>query len=485
MRHAISIITLIALHVSCTHAQETELQKIISRVESSLASNIIYGDTVQNFLLTDRMKETSIKGLSIAVIKDYKIHWAKGYGMADVQENRPVTTETRFQAASISKSINSMGQLKLVQQGKVDGEADINLYLKSWKFPYDSIAGNNKITLYQLLSHTAGLDIHGFPGYKRTDTLPAIEQILNGEKPANTKKVKSLFAAGTKYKYSGGGTTISQLLLKDVTGEAYATFMEREVLKPLGMTNSSYVQPPADTANLATGYYRNGQSVRGKYHVYPEQAAAGLWTTPTDLAKYIIECQLALAGKSGKVLNKDMMQKRMLPYIDSNAALGVFIEKRGNTKWFNHNGGNEAFLCTSYGSLEGGNGVVIMINGDNFSVVSELMNSVARVYNWEEFFKPQFRKKISPPADTLKAIAGNYKIMNDTITLKLHQDGLRLRHSREPDDWIVTCIFQDNQNFSVREIPNAAFRILYNAAGKVEALELKQGGGTMKLPRMD
>ncbi|MCU0389381.1 MAG: beta-lactamase family protein [Chitinophagaceae bacterium] len=460
------------------------LEKLIRQVENSLTPNIIYGDTIPNLNLQERMKATGIQGLSIAVIKDYKIHWAKGYGMADVAENRPVTNDTRFQAASISKSLNSMGQLKLVQQGKVDGEADINQSLKSWKFPYDSITGNKKVTLYQLLSHTAGLDIHGFPGYKRTDTLPTIVQILNGEKPANTKKVKSLFAAGTKFKYSGGGTTVSQLLLQDVTGEDYARFMEREVLKHLGMTNSSYMQPPKDTANLATGYYGNGQPVKAKYHVYPEQAAAGLWTTPTDLAKYIIECQWAIEGKSAKVLNRDMMQKRMTPYIDSNAALGVFIEKRGDIKWFNHNGGNEAFLCTSYGSLEGGHGVVIMINGENFSVISELLNSVARVYNWQGFFKPEFRKKVIPPADTLKAMVGNYKVFTDTITLKLCDEGLCIQQNGEPVNGYA-CIFSDNITFSMAEVPNAGFKVLFNEAGKVIALELKQAGMTMKLPRIE
>ena len=160
-----------------------------------------------------------------------------------------------------------------------------------------------------------------FPGYERTAAMTTLPQILNGEKPANTKKVHSLFAAGTKFEYSGGGTTISQQLLTDLTGRDYASFMDKEVLKPLGMQHSSYQQPPTNTARLATGYYEDGRPVKGKYHVYPEQAAAGLWTTPSDLALYIIECQLAFKGKSSKVLNKGMMQKRMVPYIDSNAAL--------------------------------------------------------------------------------------------------------------------------------------------------------------------
>ena len=461
-----------------------EVLQLIKQVENSLTPGIIFGDSIPATNLEARMQETHIMGLSIAVIKNYKIQWAKGYGWADVESKRRVDANTRFQAASISKSLNSMGQLKLVQQGKIDGEVDVNNFLKSWKFPYDSLSGSKKINLFQLLSHTAGLDIHGFPGYERTDTMPTLPQILNGEKPANTKKVHSLFTAGTKFQYSGGGTTISQQLLMDVTGQDYAAFMGKEVLKPLGMKHSSYQQPPTDTARLATGYYENGRPVKGKYHVYPEQAAAGLWTTPSDLALYIIECQLALVGKSKKVLNKEMMQQRMTPYIDSNAALGVFIEQKGVRKFFNHNGGNEAFLCNSYGSLTGGDGVVIMINGENFAVIGELTNSVARVYNWEGFYKPEFRKKISPPADTLAALVGNYLMNKDTITLKLCPEGLCIQQNKQPANGYA-CMFKNNQSFTIREVGNAAFTVLYNATGKVEALELKQGGMILRLPRME
>lgn len=482
----LSFVFLLAFSALTNFAQtySPEVLQLIKRVENSLAPNLIYGDTIPAVNIEARMKETHIMGLTIAVIKDYKVQWAKGYGWADVESKRMVNATTRFQAASISKSLNSMGQLKLVQEDKIDGEADINNYLKSWKFPYDSLTGTRKISLFQLLSHTAGLDIHGFPGYERSDPMPTIPQILNGEKPANTQRVRSLFAAGTKFKYSGGGTTITQQMLMDITGQDYASFMEKEVLKPLGMMHSSYRQPPTDTAELATGYYEDGKPVKGKYHVYPEQAAAGLWTTPSDLALYIIECQLALQGKSAKVLNQAMMQKRMTPYIDSNAALGVFIEQRGSQKFFNHNGGNEAFLCTSYGSLEGGDGVVIMINGENFAVIGELMNSVARVYNWEGFYKPQFRKKVTPPADTLAALVGNYQMNKDTITLKLCDEGLCIQQNKQPANGYA-CMFQDNHSFGVREVGNAAFTVLYNAAGKVEGLQLKQGGMTIKLPRIE
>ena len=460
------------------------VQAKINAVENSLTPVIIFGDSIPKLNIEKRMKETAIQGLSIAVIRNYKIEWAKGYGWADLEEKRKVTTDTRFQAASISKSINSMGVLKLVEMGKLDPEADINYYLTGWKFPYDSIAKNKKISVYNLLSHTAGLDIHGFPGYKKTDTLPTLQQILDGKRPANTKAVRSLFEPGTKFKYSGGGTTISQLILTNVTNSNYADWMQKNVLQPLGMTNSSYQQPSTATSNLATGYYGNEKPVTGKYHIYPEEAAAGFCATPTDLAKYIIECQLALEGRSKKVLSPEMMKKRLTPYIDSNAALGVFIERRNGQSYFNHNGGNEAFLCTSYGSMQGGNGVVIMINGENFAVIGELLNSVAIVYDWKGFYTPSFKKMVTVPRDTMQQYIGNFLLIKDTLTISFCGSDLCIQQNHQPATG-YQMFFSDNSNFSIREVPNAFFTVIRNAAGKVEALQLKQGGANMRLPKIE
>lgn len=479
----IILLLLLPLHLLAQPGLEDIAAKI-KRVENSLTPSLIFGDSLPNYNLEQRMKETMTKGLSIAVIRNYQIEWAKGYGWADEAEKRKVNTETRFQAASISKSLNSMGILKLVEQGKLDTAADINNYLKSWKFPYDSLSKNKRITILNLLSHTASLDIHGFPGYDRNDTIPSLLQVLDGERPANTKKVRSIGQPGKAFRYSGGGTTITQQMLIDITGSKYADWMQQNVLKPLGMKNSSYRQPPVDTSNLATGYYNDGKPVNGKYHVYPEMAAAGLWTTPTDLAKYIIDCQLTLRGKKGKVLSTPMMKTRMTPYIDKNAALGVFVEKKGDRNWFNHNGGNEAFLCTSWGSMEGGDGVVIMINGEDFSVVTELMNSVAREYNWTGFFNPEFRKVISIHRDTLATYTGNFKMGKDTISLILCGEQLCIQQNRQPATG-YKVYFSDRTHFSIREEASTTFTLLFNESGKLEALEAKDPRSKLKLPRIE
>lgn len=306
----------------------TEVEDRIARVENSLAGWLQTDDGV-TWSLTDRMKKYRVNGVSIAVIKDYKIEWAKGYGYADVSEERHVTEKTLFQAASISKSLNSLGVLRLVQEGKLDLNSDINKYLVTWRFPYDGKTGKNHITLKQLLSHTAGLTIHGFPGYEQGTRIPLLPQILDGKSPANTEAVRSYTEPGKEYNYSGGGTTVSQLIVMDVTKQPYADFMQKSVLDPLGMTSSSYIQPPSSQKKLllATGYKADGSEVKGKFHVYPEQAAAGLWTNPSDLCRYVIETQLAYKGESSKVISQELTRMRVTP-VKEDSGLGTFINSR-------------------------------------------------------------------------------------------------------------------------------------------------------------
>ncbi|MDR0229815.1 MAG: serine hydrolase [Flavobacteriaceae bacterium] len=347
--------------------------------------------------LKERMDFYEVNAVSIAVVKNYKIEWAKAYGFADVSEKRPVTTNTLFQAASISKSFNSLGVLKLVEAQKLNLDQDINTFLKTWKFPYDSISKGKKINIAQLLSHMAGLSVGGFGGYEKGQDLPTITQILDGAKPANSIAVRSVFEPALKFQYSGGGTTISQLIVEDVTGEKYADYMLKNVLQPIGMTQSSFNQPPSSAKQnlLATGYNGNVEVV-GKYHIYPEQAAAGLWTNPKDMAKYIIETQLSLQGKSNKILPKEMSIKRL----DNN--LGVFVQDYNGTKYFGHSGGNDGFVCFYIGSLEDGNGVVVMTNGRNIQLINEIVSNIANQNHWKNYPFEPIKESISL---TIKKVA--------------------------------------------------------------------------------
>jgi len=463
--------------VNKSYSKEVETK--ITQVENNLSGWVQIGDTPIKWTLAERMKFYHANGVSIAVIKDYKIEWAKGFGWADSAEERPVTTTTLFQAGSNSKSLNSVGVLKLAQEGKVDLYSDINNYLHSWKFPYDSLSKGKKITLANLLSHTAGLTVHGFPGYEKGDTLPTLIQVLNGQKPANTDAIRSMYEPSLKYEYSGGGTTISQLIVQDVTGQPYDKYMWENVLKPLGMTYSFYTQPPdADKQNLlATGYYNNGKAVKGKYHIYPEQAAAGLWTNPTDLSKYVIETQLALEGKSQKVLSKKMTELRLTPYKDSSAGLGVFIINKNGIKYFTHGGVDEGFVSQYVGSITGDYGVVVMTNTYNTALFNEIINSVAKIYNWKNFYSPVVKREIIVPDSLLQTYIGKYKIGNDTLLILSKTDGMYLDVGND-EKWKIhfadiTHFFVLEQNLDLHFVSDTTKKIIGFTLNKETAMKIE------------
>lgn len=410
------------LFAQANYAPET-LQKI-KEVEENIVGNIILNDERPN-TIAERMAKYKVKGMSIAVIHDYKIAWAKGYGWADEGEKRPVTAETLFEPGSISKTLNALGILKLAQEKKVDLHADINTYLSSWKFPYDSLSKGKKITLAHLLSHTGGLSTHGFPGHNINGPIPTVFEVLDGKKPAVTPAVRSLFEPDLKFQYSGGGTTISQVLLTDVTKQVYDVWMYENVLKPIGMANSTYAQPPAkDKRHLcASAYNQDGSPIADKFHVYPEQAAAGLWMTPSDLCRYIIDMQLAWQGKPSKVLNPEMVKLHLTPYNNGPTAMGTFVEDHEGAKYFEHGAGNDGFCGQFYGSLEGGYGVAIFLNTDSPKLIPEVINSVAKAYNWKNFYRaPQRKKAIEVPDNVLKTYEGIY-IFDDTWAAVGKKDG--------------------------------------------------------------
>jgi CubicO group peptidase (beta-lactamase class C family) len=405
----VAILFSTAVFSQTNYSQET-LEKI-KQVENNIAGNFILNDDLPG-TITERMAKYHVKGMSMAVIYNYKIAWAKGYGWADEAEKRPVTTQTLFEPGSISKCLNSLGILKLAQENKVDLYTDINTYLTSWKFPYDSLSNGKKITLAEILSHNAGLTVHGFPGHDINGPIPSVLQVLDGIKPSFTPAVRSMYAPGLRYEYSGGGITISQVIITDITRQAYDVWMYENVLKPIGMVNSSYAQPPPKDKQsfCASAYNSDGSPISNKFHVYPEQAAAGLWMTPSDLSNYIIDMQLAYQGRqTSKVLSPEMVKLHLTPYNNGPSSMGSFIQDHDGAKYFEHSAGNDGFCGQYYGSLDDGYGVVIFLNSDDGRLLSDVINSVAKAYNWKNFYRePKRKKSIEVPDSVLETYEGIY-----------------------------------------------------------------------------
>jgi CubicO group peptidase (beta-lactamase class C family) len=486
MKSTIIFLLLNLIFIPVFRAQS--LEDKIKAVENSLGGWARLENS-KGWNISDRMAHYKVKGLSIAVIDNYKIVWAKGYGEADTIERRPVTVNTLFQPASIGKSLHAVGTMKLVEQGKIDPKRDINDYLKRWKFPYDSLSRRKEINLLQLLSHSAGLSVHGFDGYKWGEPLPNIIQILNGEPPSNSPAVRSEFEPGKKFQYSGGGYTISGMIVEDVSNMKYAAYMTKTVLAPLGMNHTCfYGGLTADAKkNLATGYRFDGKPMGCKYHIYPEDACgASLWSTPTDFAKLIIELQLSLKGKSNKVLSQKTVQQLFTPYVSDFYGLGFFLEKKGKETYFHHTGLNEGFISDYYGSLEGGHGVVIMANSDIAAfedITEEIINSVATVYEWERFYQPVIKKEIIIKDDMIKKYTGKYLFTEDpngpSLNIFEEKGKLWFHFNGTPDNWEMHFTAPDEFFMFEAQYNNQVF--INDNSGKTTALLMRTlGGGEVK-----
>lgn len=357
----------------------------IERFENNLGAFNILNN--KDWTLEERMKYHNVPGLSIAVVNNYRIEWAKGYGLADKSKNILVDTNTLFIPGSLSKSLNAMGIMKLVQDNKLNLFADINDYLVSWKFPYDKTTGGKIINTAHLLSHTGGTSVHGFMGYRPTDSLPDIRQILNGKSPSNSAPVKSIMAPGKEIIYSGGGVVITQLLASEITGERYDHYMREMVFKPLHMNHTYFTQYKLNDSiqKRAVGYDTLGNEIDGKYPILPEMAAGGVWTTPSDMCKFIIEIQKSLHSKSNKILNQKHTDMMLTPYMNEESALGFFIKNSGGYQYFGHDAGNRGFSGLFYGSIKDGYGLAIFINSENSDILREVMNSIINEYKWPGF----------------------------------------------------------------------------------------------------
>ncbi len=378
------------------------------------------GESPQRLSLAELMKAFNVPGMSLAVIENYKIVDAQAYGVIAPGSNTPVTTKTLFQAGSISKPVAATAALFLVEQGKLSLDEDVNKKLTTWKLPENEFTQTEKVTLRRLMSHTGGLTVHGFPGYDVDSAVPSVVQVLNGEHPANTAPIRVDVVPGTLWRYSGGGVTIEQLLMTDVTGKQFPALMRELVLDKVGMSDSSYEQPlpPARAAMTAGGAYADGKPVHGKWHIYPEMAAAGLWTTPTDLAKFVIEIALSKQGKSNRVLSQKMTQEMLTP-VKEQVGLGFFMEK-DNPGQFGHNGADEGFQALLTMNADTGNGLAIMADSDNgISVMNYVLRRVAKEYGWN------YKMELDPAGDLflISRLNGTAEALARYDALKQSSDG--------------------------------------------------------------
>lgn len=387
-RRLISIV-LLAAAPAFFAADDRSPAAMMARIEAPQSPG---GQTLDRLTLPQVMAEFHVPGVSVAVIKDFKIDWAKGYGVADVENGMRVDADTLFQAASISKPVAAMAAVRAAQDGRFGLDQDINAILTSWKLPDSEFTRGHPVTPRALMSHTSGLgDGFGFPGYHPSAPRPSLVEILNGSKPSNVGAVLMERPPFTAEKYSGGGVTLMQLAMIDALGRPYPEIVQSMVLGPIEMTNSAYEQPlsAARDRHAARAHNGGGLAMDTKWHVYPELAAAGLWTTPTDLAKFAIEVQQTALGRSTRVLTRASVLEMLTPVGVGDYAVGFAITKKGEGWYFAHGGSNWGFQCLVIAHRVKGYGVAIMTNGDAARpVINEIEARVAAAYGWDSLDKP-------------------------------------------------------------------------------------------------
>jgi CubicO group peptidase (beta-lactamase class C family) len=434
MRAARNLILPLALFLlaSCAGQGETPTTSGVDRDVASVVAGlrpaiIVRGRPAVTYSLAERMAHYHVPGVSIAVADSGRIVWARGFGVKEGGTADSVTAATLFQAASISKPVAATAMLRLVEEGKLDLDTPVNHYLTSWKVPDNRFTAKEPVTLRRIVSHSAGLTVHGFPGYAQGDSIPTVPQILDGKAPANTPAVRVDTFPGAISRYSGGGVTIEQLVMTDVTGEAFPELMKRLVLDPVGMTNSTYEQPlPRDRrGEEAAGYRMDGTMIPGRWHTYPEMAAAGLWTTPTDLLKWARAITEARAGGSGALLSQRMAAQMLTPQKES-FGLGPGLGGSGTGFHFGHGGANEGFRCEVIYFPETGQGAAVMTNGDGGgSLDQEILLAVAAPYGWPDY-GPREITALAMDSTALQEFVGVYATDRPPVSVSVTREGDRL-----------------------------------------------------------
>ena len=455
-----------------------EIEQHFQHVTSGLIGGVVIkGDAHATHTLADRMKELNVPGVSIAVIHKGKVEWARGFGVCSLG-GPAVTAETIFQAGSISKPLAAMAALRLVQRGKLSLDTDVNTYLTSWKLPGDPMTAGKPITLRELLTHTAGMTVHGFPGYASNVPVPTLVQVLNGEKPANTPAIRSDAPPGVNWKYSGGGYTIMQQVLIDVTKERFPKLLHDLVLAPIGMSHSTYEQPlpQAFQNSAATPYRSDGKPIEGGAHTYPEMAAAGLWTTPTDLARYAIEVQQSLEGKASHVLLADMTRQMLTPGI-GHWGLGLEIGGADSNPYFSHGGANAGFQNIFVAYEKSGDGAVVMTNGNAGGLLGdEVMHGIAAEYGWPDYH-PTVRAAVQVDPKILAQYVGTFSLQKGFDLVVTVENGQLMTQATGQGK--IPIYAESETKFFPTLIP-AKIEFFKDDQGKVTYLVLSQNGHDMK-----
>jgi CubicO group peptidase (beta-lactamase class C family) len=382
-----------------------------------------------------------VPAVSVAVMDGGRVAWARAWGTADVATGAPASPGTLFQAASISKPVAALAALSLVQEGLLELDGPVDAHLTGWRIPENDFTADSAVTLRGLLTHSAGTTVWGFPGYRKDrpfaegQVLASNAQVLEGE--GNTDPVRVFRVPGTGWQYSGGGYTVMEQMVEDVTGRPFHEVARERVLVPAAMERSTFVQPLPEARwyEAARGHRGDGREVEGEWHTYPEQAAAGLWTTPTELLR-LSEHLLGILDGSVEdgILSREMLEAALTPHRGGEEryrrwGLGFGLDGEGEAATFGHGGSNEGFKAQWTVYRNRGQGIAVMTNGDQGSALArEVMRAAAAVYGWPGL-EPEERRRAERSAASLRELEGTYRLVDGpglTVTVRAVEGALEV-----------------------------------------------------------
>jgi len=418
----------ISIVSACSSTNTGDVRTRIADVENGLIASVIKSESEPaGMALSDRLQHYQVPGISIAVINNGGIEWAKGYGVAEVGGTRAVTPDTLFQACSVSKPVSVLGIMLLAQSGVIDISRNVNDYLMSWRLVDNDLMTTQKATIQRLMSHTAGINVSGYEGYPAGSVVPSLLQVLNGTPPATTAPVQIIYEPGSLYSYSGGGMEVLHQMAEDVTGMSFQNYMKNNIFIPLGMNSSDFVQPMAgpSATRAAKAHDMDGIMIPGGWRTYPELVAAGLWTTPSDLARLLVEVQKAATIDKGALLTQQTATCILTPQPKSPLGLGFLLTKGKGGLLFSHSGSNFGYKSYVIAYRDRGQGVAVITNGDNgLAVIMEVVRAVAKVYGWPDTFV-QKTELVIVPLSILQSYIGIYTATFEghPLQLEIYLDG--------------------------------------------------------------
>ncbi len=352
--------------------------------EIDFKSRVKAGTPIPDGVVDTLLELYRVPAISIATIHEGQIDWVKAYGIRKYGSPEKVDSLTLFQAASLSKPVSAVVALGMVDIGELTLDEDVNNRLKSWTVPSNEFTKNEHVTLRRLLSHSAGLTMDGVPEFEANEKIPTLVQILDGNWDGAKESVYPIIEPGKEYRYSGGGYIILQLLLNDISNRSFDDLAEELVLKPAKMTSSTFEQPLSKEkwSQAAVGHLKDRTPIKGLWHTLPEQATGGLWTTPKDLANFMIELWRSYQGLSDTLLPQ-YLAREMLTRQKDDMGLGIYLPSYGVFR-FSHTGANAGFRCFMVLSVDVPEGVVIMTNGDSGEILLwKVFDLIAYAYGWQ------------------------------------------------------------------------------------------------------